>query len=790
MGQSFQKKEIKSAEGSLNDRANRKKYQELLEKAEKLFQKEKFGSARHHFGEAYQIYPFEEVQKRIQACEENAKRVVQAQDLVKQGYQLEREKNLKEALKVFQLSLNAWENKEVQTLVAKLQSKLPKPTLIPGHQAEADHRYAEAIERYGEVLELEENSEAKERMGICLVKQGAYAEAVRLLKPSPSQDPEVLYYTGYALARLRRYSEALRRWEMMGQDTPELAIHKQKLLEIATRDLIHRSRLEGEFDQAWQEAVNLLISHPALPSVRNCVRSMCLYHLEELWLQEKFKAMLDFCATLQPLPMQDKEKRGDFLPFILAKVYYRLSAINAAEYLPDAITFWLTVIHNPTYMIPSALREEEGLSAQASQDQLTRDLQQKLEQLVQTFKTNLEGHSPPRAEIPSRLDIPSRPSQGREESGQENQRKEASGQGEAVSSDQGEAGRLKEILTHWEMERKSIDFLYEIVHQEITHKGIPQQETARQEETQQETARQDSNQGLADLLCTPAFAERFGLSSSILERLQGVQSLWENDERFWIVGALFSGARRSFLLLNQGKLDEALAALPARKEDLFADYCRQRIFFRLGMERLQRGETNLKKYFSQAAPLIQRFKEYEKEIIQLAQGIGNNLQKLISMDEVLQILIRQIKSGELLEITSYIMSYKAHGMYADGLIKALDVERICKKALELYPGNEFASNSLQEIQSRYVMEELQGALNKGNMKKAASITINAGNDEIEEAFFEFIDFALEELDNAPLDRDRKILFLRDLYHNCERVDSSHPILDDITDEIEILEGEV
>ena len=220
MGQSFQKKEIESGQGSLDDRESRKKYRELLEKAEKLFQKEKFGSARHHFGEAYQIYPSEEVQKRIQVCEENARRVAQAQDLVKQGYQLEREKKLKEALKAFQLSLNAWENKEIQTLVAKLQSKLPKPTLTPGHTAEADQRYAEAIERYREVLELGQNPEAKERMGICLVKQGAYAEAVSLLEPSPSQDPEVLYYTGYALARL----EAIQRGtQAMGDDRPGYA---------------------------------------------------------------------------------------------------------------------------------------------------------------------------------------------------------------------------------------------------------------------------------------------------------------------------------------------------------------------------------------------------------------------------------------------------------------------------------------------------------------------------------------------------------------------------------------
>jgi tetratricopeptide (TPR) repeat protein len=170
------------------------------------------------------------------------------------------------------------------------------------------------------VLELEENPEAKERIGICLVKRGAYAEAARLLKPSPSQEPEVLYYAGYALARLGQYSEALRRWEAIGHDTrdthdardthddihdihdtteltgdtTELTGQKQKLLEIAVNDLLHRSRLEGEkgfdlgeenFNLAWQEAINLLSCYPDMPLVRDGVRLMCLHHLEALWVQ-------------------------------------------------------------------------------------------------------------------------------------------------------------------------------------------------------------------------------------------------------------------------------------------------------------------------------------------------------------------------------------------------------------------------------------------------------------------------------------------------------------------------
>ena len=175
---------------------------------------------------------------------------------------------------------------------------------------------------------------------------------------------------------------------------------------------------------------------------------MCLSHLEELWLQENFKAMLDFCDHLHLLPMQDKGGIEEFLPFILAKVYYRLAETNAAEYLPDAITFWLTVIHNPTYLIPPALREQEGVSDAASQDQLTRDLQQKLEQLVQHYRTSSERHDP------SRL-LQGRKKQGREKPVKENRGRQKPGKGEIRKgkSGKGKSGREKPRRTRSERSR-------------------------------------------------------------------------------------------------------------------------------------------------------------------------------------------------------------------------------------------------------------------------------------------------------------------------------------------------
>ncbi len=96
-----ERREVSSTE----DREMEKKCQAVLEKAERLFQTEKFGSAKHHFTLANQMVPSEHIEKKIQECEENAQKVSRAQGLLKEGYVLQRDKNLK---KLWRFFVNLW----------------------------------------------------------------------------------------------------------------------------------------------------------------------------------------------------------------------------------------------------------------------------------------------------------------------------------------------------------------------------------------------------------------------------------------------------------------------------------------------------------------------------------------------------------------------------------------------------------------------------------------------------------------------------------------------------------
>ena len=176
------KKKIDIKQNYPQDKETCRKYRELLDKAEKYFQKEKFVSSKNLFIKASQIWETEEVLEKISVCKKNAHRLEKAQELLRRGYQLQKMKKLHDALLIFQQSLEFWDNREIRLLTEKLRSKLPKPSLAPAHKAEAEARYTDAIHCYMKALKYSENIEARNRLGICLVKQKDYDGAIGIFK--------------------------------------------------------------------------------------------------------------------------------------------------------------------------------------------------------------------------------------------------------------------------------------------------------------------------------------------------------------------------------------------------------------------------------------------------------------------------------------------------------------------------------------------------------------------------------------------------------------------------------
>lgn len=695
----------------MEDREAKKKYQELIERAENLFQKEKFGAAQYQFSLAYQIVPSEQIEKRIKTCEENAQKIARAQDLLKQGYQLEREKKLPESLAAFRQSLEIWENQEIRRVVEKLKSRLPRPSLAPALKAEAEHRLTEAINKYRDILKYSENEEALARLGICLTKAGEYAEGSSLLESSTLSTIEIHYYAGYALAKLGQYSRALNHWCRISEPPSEFEEQKKALFDLARRDLLKRS--QDTFDSSYQEAQHIF-TLCSQPEVQECLKKMKLLYLQRLWAEENLEAMLSFLLSAAV-----RDDLREYLPSILAKVYFRLAETNG-RYLPEAISFWLTVIYNNRYREPSSHQKGERVAGQLNNQNIQdiqdiQDLYQRLENLVSYHKSKAE-------------------------------------------SDFSLALRL-----HWETERDAVQFLVKMAQEEIE---------------------------LANLICTPSFAQEFHLSIHLLEILRGFQSKMDQDEQYWEIGSLFTEARLSVLLLKEGKLEEALARFPIEKEDPFIDYARQRLSFYLGKEKVRKGDAKGKKFFSQALPLLMKFPRYEKELIILAHEMSHDIQPLICLDEILQFILRTYRTEKLLKIASYTMSYKARLLFREEIIKIQDVEKIYLKALELYPKNAIAKKDLKLVRTESSLKEIERTLSRGNLKKAANIALQTGSQAAKKHFLDLAFIMVEEIEYSPLDKQQRKFFLSDLYDQCARIDSSHQILNEITEELEFLEEEM
>jgi len=74
------------------------------------------------------------------------------------------------------------------------------------------------------------------------------------------------------------------------------------------------------------------------------------------------------------------------------------------------------------------------------------------------------------------------------------------------------------------------------------------------------------------------------------------------------------------------------------------------------------------------------------------------------------------------------------------------------------------------------------------MSLACKIAVESRSDVVRAAFFEFFEGVVEEIEEEPVSESKKILYLKDIYKWCARVDDDHDILYDIEELLDELEG--
>jgi hypothetical protein len=202
---------------------------------------------------------------------------------------------------------------------------------------------------------------------------------------------------------------------------------------------------------------------------------------------------------------------------------------------------------------------------------------------------------------------------------------------------------------------------------------------------------------------------------------------------------------------------------------------------------MKRGAGPPDEYPGSMAAFFETAPEYEKKFVKEALD-AEGVHVLQRFEEALTSIYGRRPSDELAKALSLVMSRRAVEMISQKLINEKVFSMRLKKALEINPGNEHARGLLRDAESNLEMMALQKALDRFKMSLACKIAVESRSDVVRAAFFEFFEGVVEEIEEEPVSESKKILYLKDIYKWCARVDDDHDILYDIEELLEELEG--
>ncbi len=287
---------------------------------------------------------------------------------------------------------------------------------------------------------------------------------------------------------------------------------------------------------------------------------------------------------------------------------------------------------------------------------------------------------------------------------------------------------------------------------------------------------------------TPRLAAQTGKSAGLLGLIRKNKRFFKNREDYLRTGCCYSPARESFYHLVGGDYEKAVQTLaPGESGDDFTDYAGGRVFFAHGLSCIKRGTRPLDGYLDRVCALFETSPEYEKQFITEALD-AEGASVLQRFEEVLMDIHDRRPSDECAKALSLVMSRRAIEMASQKLISDKVFSMRLKKALKINPENEHARGLLSDAESNLEMMALGKALNRHKMSMACKIVSESDSDVVREAFFDFFERSIEDMDVELSSESEKIFYLKDVHKWCARVDADHDILYDIEDKIEELEG--
>ena len=286
----------------------------------------------------------------------------------------------------------------------------------------------------------------------------------------------------------------------------------------------------------------------------------------------------------------------------------------------------------------------------------------------------------------------------------------------------------------------------------------------------------------SNLICTPRYAADFGLSDKILQLIRDNRHYFKNNQHYLETGGYYSKIWESLYLIKAGELDKALSMLgdlnAEEKKDEFIQYASGLVRFEFGKACIEKKDKNFLQYFDSAPLLFEMAPSYEKKFTKSIHDIEDGLE-LIPYIEVLTAIYKTRASDAIAQALSIAITLSAIDRRNLGQITNKNVNVALTKALKLYPENELARETMNDVIIEREIETIYKAMSKHKLGKASKIALETEYTEVEDMYFNFIEQLVDQIKDNELDQNMQTRFLQDMFDWCSTVDSNHPVLDRI-----------
>jgi len=758
----------------------KKSIESVLANAEKFFNRGNFLLAQREFEKAQKKLQRDDIAGKIKICQKE-NRAVRAKELIKKGHRAVGKNDLKGALTHFKQALTLQNEPEswLQERINKLENeRLAGCADADASKAESAGDFAEAAELYTVAAEKMGDTNLLLKSTSCLVRAGAYSEAVLRFSQLANQEQEqeislqgygerFVYDYGFALAKTGCYTRALDVLKPLLDKNEAFFQQKREIFTLAVYELCKKFKKVDNLSDQHLKLLDqpLKISDQPLDPLSKILYIFAqadeLYALSlDLGNDSQQQLLEKIVKYLQYELIEAAWNKGDYktvsyrleqflvdindhrILSLKAKTAFHLSR-NNPESLKTMVAYWLTAVYSTE------------IARHFSSDPLQREnIQHKLIKLAESVAN-------------SHVDTP----EGKF----------------AIKSLKLEKKLIADLLKiAWKSEAEKTDFVEKTncAEENFTETNDFAEENFIKtndftEATFTKTDDFTEANNFAALICTPRYASLFGLSARVLNLIASNRDVFDDTAHCLYTGGYYCRAWESLYMMKTGEMDSAiehLNSLPRESlTDEFSRYVKQLVNFEYGKTAIERGEKSFLKYFDETHILFEINPAIEKKFTEFLHEF-QKIEPLQKYEQVLSLLYTCNPSENMAQTFAFIMMQSGISRANKGILQPRALKIVAQNALELDPDNEYAREALHSVEITEEIDEMMTAMSRRKFAKASKIVHASEHAEVKDFYFEQLDDYAGQLENEYDDHEFAMLLMREMYDWAKRVDPFHPVV--------------